>query len=40
MAERLRLAQERIACQQQAAKDHPQGGLELVKAIVACNQAK
>jgi hypothetical protein len=39
-AERQKQAQKYAACQQQAAKDHPEGGIELVKAVTSCSQAK
>jgi|HubBroStandDraft_6_1064221.scaffolds.fasta_scaffold1066936_1 hypothetical protein len=38
--ERQKLAQKYAACQQQAAKVHPEGRAELVKAYTACIQAK
>jgi hypothetical protein len=36
--ERKALAQKYSACQQQATRDHPGGGTELVNAYLVCNQ--
>ncbi len=38
--ERQKQAERFVACRQQAIKDHPQGGVELVQALNACAQAK
>jgi hypothetical protein len=38
--ERRKQAERLVACQQQAIKDHPQGGLALVQALNACTQTK